>query len=49
MFIIIHFVYDLYHLQLTGNIDIFLSHDWPSGITKYGDENVLLKEKPFFK
>ncbi|XP_068967001.1 lariat debranching enzyme isoform X3 [Bombus flavifrons] len=35
--------------QLTGNIDIFLSHDWPSGITKYGDENVLLKEKPFFK
>ncbi|OAD60497.1 Lariat debranching enzyme [Eufriesea mexicana] len=35
--------------QLTGNIDIFLSHDWPSGITKYGDENVLLKGKPFFK
>lgn len=35
--------------QLTGNIDIFLSHDWPAGITRYGDENVLLKEKPFFK
>lgn len=35
--------------QLTGNIDIFLSHDWPSGITRYGDENVLLKEKPFFR
>ncbi|KAG6795983.1 lariat debranching enzyme isoform X1 [Apis mellifera caucasica] len=35
--------------QLTGNIDIFLSHDWPSGITKYGDENILLKGKPFFK
>ncbi|XP_034186039.1 uncharacterized protein LOC117607005 isoform X2 [Osmia lignaria lignaria] len=35
--------------QLTGNIDIFLSHDWPAGITKYGDENILLKGKPFFK
>lgn len=35
--------------QLTGNIDVFLSHDWPSGITKYGNENVLLKRKPFFK
>ncbi|CAL7942932.1 unnamed protein product [Xylocopa violacea] len=35
--------------QLTGNIDIFLSHDWPSGVTKYGDENILLKGKPFFK
>ncbi|XP_076246655.1 lariat debranching enzyme [Calliopsis andreniformis] len=35
--------------QLSGNIDIFLSHDWPSGITKYGDENILLKGKPFFK
>ncbi|XP_053979133.1 lariat debranching enzyme [Hylaeus anthracinus] len=35
--------------QLTGNIDIFLSHDWPAGITKYGNENMLLKGKPFFK
>ena len=35
--------------QLTGNIDIFLSHDWPMGITKYGDESALLKGKPFFK
>ena len=35
--------------QLTGNIDIFLSHDWPAGITKYGDENILLKGKPFFR
>ncbi|XP_076396777.1 lariat debranching enzyme isoform X1 [Megachile rotundata] len=35
--------------QLTGNIDIFLSHDWPAGITKYGDVNILLKGKPFFK
>ncbi|XP_031847911.1 lariat debranching enzyme [Nomia melanderi] len=35
--------------QLSGNIDIFLSHDWPAGITKYGDENSLLRGKPFFK
>lgn len=35
--------------QLTGKIDIFLSHDWPAGVTKYGDEDTLLKRKPFFK
>ncbi|XP_018052069.1 PREDICTED: lariat debranching enzyme [Atta colombica] len=35
--------------QLSGKIDIFLSHDWPAGVTKYGDEDILLKQKPFFK
>ena len=30
-------------------IDVFLSHDWPAGITKYGDERALLKKKPFFR
>ncbi|XP_033325389.1 uncharacterized protein LOC117219932 isoform X2 [Megalopta genalis] len=41
---------EIYRLkQLSGNIDIFLSHDWPAGITKYGDENILLKGKPFFR
>ncbi|KYN34191.1 Lariat debranching enzyme [Trachymyrmex septentrionalis] len=35
--------------QLSGKIDIFLSHDWPAGVTKYGDEDILLKRKPFFK
>ncbi|XP_029675443.1 lariat debranching enzyme-like isoform X2 [Formica exsecta] len=35
--------------QLSGKIDIFLSHDWPAGVTKYGDEDALLKRKPFFK
>ncbi|XP_011873045.1 PREDICTED: lariat debranching enzyme-like [Vollenhovia emeryi] len=35
--------------QLSGKIDIFLSHDWPAGVTKYGDEDRLLKQKPFFK
>ncbi|XP_012272513.1 lariat debranching enzyme [Orussus abietinus] len=33
--------------QLSGNIDIFLSHDWPRGITQYGDEMELLKRKFF--
>ncbi|XP_076280796.1 lariat debranching enzyme [Lasioglossum baleicum] len=41
---------DIFRLkQLSGNIDIFLSHDWPAGITKYGDENSLLRGKPFFR
>ncbi|XP_024890903.1 lariat debranching enzyme isoform X2 [Temnothorax curvispinosus] len=35
--------------QLSGKIDIFLSHDWPTGVTKYGDVDTLLKQKPFFK
>lgn len=29
-------------------VDIMLSHDWPVGITKYGDEIGLLKIKPYF-
>ncbi|KAL7291449.1 hypothetical protein TKK_0015033 [Trichogramma kaykai] len=35
--------------QLSGKLDIFLSHDWPSEITNHGDLNKLLKMKPFFK
>ncbi|KAJ8668130.1 hypothetical protein QAD02_009793 [Eretmocerus hayati] len=35
--------------QLTGNIDVFMSHDWPCGITNYGNIKALLKKKPFFK
>ncbi|EKG00050.1 hypothetical protein TCSYLVIO_009026 [Trypanosoma cruzi] len=31
------------------HIDLFLSHDWPAGITKYGDETQLLRYKPFFE
>ncbi|GET87642.1 hypothetical protein, conserved [Leishmania tarentolae] len=30
-------------------VDLFLSHDWPVGITKYGDEAQLLRFKPYFK
>lgn len=29
-------------------INIFVSHDWPAGITKYGREDKLLQIKPFF-
>jgi lariat debranching enzyme len=29
--------------------DIFLSHDWPTGIWDYGDRDQLLKTKPFFR
>ncbi|XP_043500542.1 lariat debranching enzyme [Polistes fuscatus] len=35
--------------QISGKIDIFLSHDWPKGVTKYGDEDKLLINKPYFK
>ncbi|XP_044980172.1 lariat debranching enzyme [Hordeum vulgare subsp. vulgare] len=30
-------------------LDIFMSHDWPLGITEYGNRERLLREKPFFK
>ncbi|CUG07271.1 Hypothetical protein, putative [Bodo saltans] len=29
-------------------VDIMLSHDWPVGITKYGNEPALLRIKPYF-
>lgn len=30
-------------------VDIVLSHDWPVGITKYGNEKQLLEIKPYFE
>ncbi|KAF3780103.1 Lariat debranching enzyme [Nymphaea thermarum] len=42
--------YDVYKLmQIEEPIDIFISHDWPRGITKYGDWEKLISQKPFFK
>lgn len=42
--------YDVQKLmQVEGPIDIFLSHDWPIGITDHGDLRKLLREKPFFE
>ncbi|PKY51763.1 RNA lariat debranching enzyme [Rhizophagus irregularis] len=41
--------YDVYKLaQIRQPLDIFLSHDWPTGITNFGNVNKLLKTKPFF-
>nr|CAD2177492.1 unnamed protein product [Meloidogyne enterolobii] len=31
-----------------SKIDICMSHDWPAGITDFGDCNWLLKRKPYF-
>lgn len=30
-------------------MDLFISHDWPRGIEKYGNVEDLLKRKPFFQ
>jgi hypothetical protein len=32
-------------LQITGQIDVFASHDWPQEISKYGDLNELYKAR----
>jgi|SaaInlStandDraft_6_1057023.scaffolds.fasta_scaffold06023_3 lariat debranching enzyme len=43
--------WDTYRLALldpSTKLDIFISHDWPCGITKFGDEGLLLQSKPFF-
>lgn len=42
---------DVQRLMLLKNtpIDVMMSHDWPCGITKYGNEAQLLRFKPFFK
>jgi lariat debranching enzyme len=33
--------------QITENLDVFLSHDWPRNIAKNGNTNQLIKKKPF--
>lgn len=35
--------------QVQEPLDIFLSHDWPLGITEYGNWEKLVRRKPFFK
>ncbi|EDV96289.1 lariat debranching enzyme [Drosophila grimshawi] len=35
--------------QLSGKVDIFMSHDWPRGIQEYGNKAQLLRFKPHFK
>ena len=36
-------------LQLHGDISLFLSHDWPNEITRYGDKARLFRKKPYFQ
>ncbi|XP_010525890.1 PREDICTED: lariat debranching enzyme [Tarenaya hassleriana] len=41
--------YDVHKLmQIEEPLDIFLSHDWPCGITDYGDSEALIRYKPYF-
>jgi len=41
--------YELWKLQqVRGKIDVIMSHDWPDGITKFGDEAELLRRKPHY-
>ena len=35
--------------QIKEPIDIMLTHDWPTGITSYGNCNELLRIKPYFE
>ena len=35
--------------QLSGTIDIMMSHDWPVNVTDYGDAARLVREKPHFR
>jgi len=42
--------HDVFKLSLlTPGPEIFVSHDWPEGIYRYGDTAALLNRKPFFK
>ena len=31
----------------SGSIDIMLSHDWPNGIHKFGDTDILFRRKKY--
>lgn len=40
---------DVFRLkQLSGHVDIMLSHDWPQGIYHHGNKDELLQKKPYF-
>ncbi|KAF8377437.1 hypothetical protein HHK36_030814 [Tetracentron sinense] len=42
--------YDVHKLmQVEEPIDIFLSHDWPLGITDFGNWKELVRHKPYFE
>jgi lariat debranching enzyme len=37
------------YVQVSQPIDIFMSHDWPRNVTRFGDEPQLLRCKPAFR
>ncbi|KAI0294274.1 lariat debranching enzyme, C-terminal domain-containing protein [Multifurca ochricompacta] len=41
--------YNIRRLSLLSSPDVFLSHDWPRGIERFGDLNGLLRRKPFLR
>lgn len=42
--------YDVFKLmQIKEPIDLFISHDWPLGITDFGDSDNLIRKKPYFR
>ena len=40
---------EMHKISKENKIDIMLSHDWPMGITEYGNEESLLIKKPYFR
>lgn len=36
-------------MRIGRPLDVFISHDWPRGITQHGDLNELLRAKPFLR
>lgn len=42
--------YDVHKLmQVEEPVDIFVSHDWPLGVTDHGNWKDLVRDKPYFK
>ena len=42
--------YDVWKLmQLSGHVDVVLSHDWPRGVHRHGNERRLLQSKRFLE
>lgn len=42
--------YDVHKLmQVEEPVDVFLSHDWPIGVTDYGNWKKLVRDKPHFE
>ena len=42
--------YEVWKLsQVSGPLDVFVSHDWPRGVAQHGDSAALFRAKPFLK